>query len=159
MFFVECLWHSVLGTWEHGTQRRPPRPPKNGPPAKQFGGKAQKATRGQPTKSTDPSNKCSLSNLARRGCRPTRSPNNLAGRDRRPTQRVRIVDQPSEAGPLSNPTRRQLGRADVVLPNHVDTTGHHRAMPGPWKQHRGVSVEHDDRYVTLLSRGTERPRP
>jgi hypothetical protein len=47
------------------------RPPKNGPPAKQFGRKEQKATWGCPAKPTGPSNKCLPSNPARRGHRPT----------------------------------------------------------------------------------------
>jgi hypothetical protein len=112
-----------------------PRPPKNSPPATQFDGKDQKATRGRPTKSTGPSNKYLSSNLprrgyrltwplsdpARQGCRPTWPPSKPTRRGYRPT------------GPPSNSARRQLTprkshpgtfkprRHDETLPSHART--------------------------------------
>jgi hypothetical protein len=77
-------------------------------------------------------------------------------------------NQPSEVGLPTNPARRGYretqqgdswlsGRAGLVLSNHVDTMRHHRAMPRLWKWYQGVSIKHDDEYVSLLTRGTGRP--
>jgi hypothetical protein len=147
------------------------RPLKNGPLAKQFGGKTQKATWRRPIKqmSVEQPNEARLpTNMLVEQPSDARLSTNL------------ITEQPSETGsptnpmrqghratqqgyrptsPPSNPARRHPGRVDLVLPNYVDTTGHHWTVPGPWKWHRGVSVKHDDGYVYLLTCGTERPRP
>jgi hypothetical protein len=61
-------------------KKKAPRHSKNGSPAKQFGGKAQKATQAQSAKSIGPPNKCPPRNLARRGCRATYPSNNPARR-------------------------------------------------------------------------------
>jgi hypothetical protein len=70
-------------TKREGTQRRPECLLKmahepGGPSTKQLDGKIQKATRGQPTKPAGPPNKCPPSNPARRGCRATCPPSNIA---------------------------------------------------------------------------------
>jgi hypothetical protein len=73
--------------------KKAPRPPKSGPPAKQFSRKAQKTTRGRPTKLIDPSNTYPRSDPARRSCRPTCPPSNQARQGCQPIS------------PSSNPAR------------------------------------------------------
>jgi hypothetical protein len=123
----------IVGYLGIGYPKKAPRSPKNGLPAKQFSGKAQKATRGQPTNSTLPPKEnpsarrgCrptwSSSNPARRGCRPTYSPSNPARQGYQPT------------GPSSNLARRQLtprkSRPSTIKPGRHDgtSTSHARTM-------------------------------
>lgn len=133
----------VLGTWNRV-------PPKNGPPAKLFSGKAQKSIRGRPTKSTGPIEQMSAEQPSK-----VRLPTNLT------------VEQPSESGPLSNSTRRSTNQSieqrskTIAKKNRCNTAKPHRhdgtspAMLGLWKRYRGVSIKHDDIYVSLLTCGTK----
>jgi hypothetical protein len=105
----------LLGTWEHGTQRRSQVLRKTthesgGPPAKEVDRKVQKATRdGLPSQTTRPSNKYPPSNPTSRGCRPTCPPSYPTKQSCRATR------------PPSKPAKRQSS----LRKNRPSTMGHH----------------------------------
>jgi hypothetical protein len=136
---------------------RPKRPPRDGPP----NWPAHQTNVRRATQRGEAADQSARRTTQR--CEATDQPDHWA------TQRDGIADQPNEAGAPTNPARLPTNQS-AKQPSKTTpkksrpsttklSTGHHWTVPRPWKWHQGVSVKHDDGYVYLLTRGTERSRP